>query len=254
MIALNSKLSNCSHLSSCIIYSFSYSYISLYKNHNNYYTKKFNSNVEKYCLLFLLLFVNDKITLEQAKSQIEEKNIETISAVAPQRATVIQLVEGESNEMITHIIPPEGVPEMVTAVPEEKSELELKTVWNHAYIDLKPSGTAITSMDEKLINHAVKYVEDNIARSDLSVEELSKELGMSRVHLYKKLLAITGKTPIEFIRIIRLKRAAQLLRGSQQNISEIAYQVGFNNPKYFSRYFKEEFGILPSAFQYKQGR
>ena len=183
----------------------------------------------------------------------EEKNIETISAVAPQ-ATVIQLVEGESNEMITHIIPPEGVPEMVTAVPEEKSELELKTVWNHAYIDLKPSGTAITSMDEKLINHAVKYVEDNIARSDLSVEELSKELGMSRVHLYKKLLAITGKTPIEFIRIIRLKRAAQLLRGSQQNISEIAYQVGFNNPKYFSRYFKEEFGILPSAFQYKQGR
>ena len=113
-----------------------------------------------------------------------------------------------------------------------------------AYIDLKPSGTAITSMDEKLINHAVKYVEDNIARSDLSVEELSKELGMSRVHLYKKLLAITGKTPIEFIRIIRLKRAAQLLRGSQQNISEIAYQVGFNNPKYFSRYFKEEFGIL----------
>ena len=135
-----------------------------------------------------------------------------------------------------------------------KSELELKTVWNHAYIDLKPSGTAITSMDEKLINHAVKYVEDNIARSDLSVEELSKELGMSRVHLYKKLLAITGKTPIEFIRIIRLQRAAQLLRGSQQNISEIAYQVGFNNPKYFSRYFKEEFGILPSAFQYKQGR
>ena len=112
----------------------------------------------------------------------EEKNIETISAVAPQRATVIQLVEGESNEMITHIIPPEGVPEMVTAVPEEKSELELKTVWNHAYIDLKPSGTAITSMDEKLINHAVKYVEDNIARSDLSVEEQSKELGMSRVH------------------------------------------------------------------------
>lgn len=70
----------------------------------------------------------------------------------------------------------------------------MKTVWNHAYIDLKPSGTAITSMDEKLINHAVKYVEDNIARSDLSVEELSKELGMSRVHLYKKLLAITGKT------------------------------------------------------------
>jgi len=69
------------------------------------------------------------------------------------------------------------------------------------------------------------------------------------VHLYKKLLQITGKTPIEFIRIIRLKRAAQLLRESGRNVSEIAYQLGFNNPKYFAKYFKEEFGVLPSVYQ-----
>lgn len=118
-------------------------------------------------------------------------------------------------------------------------------------IELKPSDITITSLDEKLIRKAIKYVEDNINRSELSVEELSKELGMSRVHLYKKLLSITGKSPIEFIRTIRLKRAAQLLRESQQNVSEIAYQVGFNNPKYFSKYFKEEFGVLPSAYQNK---
>lgn len=109
-------------------------------------------------------------------------------------------------------------------------------------------------MDEKLIENAIKYVETHIARPDLSVEELSHELGMSRVHLYKKLLQITGKTPIEFIRIIRLKRAAQLLRESQQNVSEVAYQVGFNNPKYFSKYFKDEFGILPSVYQEKEGK
>ena len=54
--------------------------------------------------------------------------------------------------------------------------------------------------------------------------------------------------------VIRLKRAAQLLRESQQNISEIAFQVGFNNPKYFSRYFKEEFGVLPSVYQEKEGK
>jgi len=116
-------------------------------------------------------------------------------------------------------------------------------------IDPSPSEIVITSLDEKLIDNAVKYVEDNISRSDLSVEELSQSLGMSRVHLYKKLVAITGKTPIEFIRVIRLKRAAQLLRESQQNVSEVAYQVGFNNPKYFSKYFKDEFGVLPSAYQ-----
>ena len=79
-------------------------------------------------------------------------------------------------------------------------------------IDPEPSEIVITSMDEKLIENAIRYVETHIARPDLSVEELSHELGMSRVHLYKKLLQITGKTPIEFIRIIRLKRAAQLLR------------------------------------------
>ena len=111
-----------------------------------------------------------------------------------------------------------------------------------------------TFTDEKLIEKAVKYVEDNMSRSDLSVEELSRELGMSRVHLYKRLLQITGKTPIEFIRVIRLKRAAQLLRESQLHVSEVAFEVGFNNPKYFSRYFKEEFGVLPSVYQEKEGK
>lgn len=121
-------------------------------------------------------------------------------------------------------------------------------------IDPEPSEIVITSLDEKLIENAIKYVEVNMSRSDLSVEELSHQLGMSRVHLYKKLLQITGKTPIEFIRIIRLKRAAQLLRESQQNVSEIAYQLGFNNPKYFSKYFKDEFGVLPSVYQEREGK
>jgi signal transduction histidine kinase/ligand-binding sensor domain-containing protein/DNA-binding response OmpR family regulator len=122
------------------------------------------------------------------------------------------------------------------------------------HIEPEPSQIAITSLDEKLVEKAIQYVENNMARTDLSVEELSHELGMSRVHLYKKLLQITGKTPIEFIRIIRLKRAAQLLRESQQNVSEIAYEVGFNNPKYFSKYFKEEFGVLPSVYQEREGK
>ena len=123
----------------------------------------------------------------------------------------------------------------------------------HAVIDPTPSDIVITSLDEKLIEKAIKYVEDNISRSNFSVEELSRGLGMSRVHLYKKLLQITGKTPIEFIRVIRLKRAAQLLRESQLHVSEVAYEVGFNSPRYFSRYFKEEFGMLPSEYQEKGG-
>ncbi len=123
-----------------------------------------------------------------------------------------------------------------------------------ALIEPEPQSIAITSLDEKLIERAVGYVEENMSRADLSVEELAAEMGMSRVHLYKRLKQITGKTPIEFIRLLRLKRAAQLLRESQLNISEIAYRCGFNNPKYFSRYFKDEFGVLPSVYQENEGK
>lgn len=116
------------------------------------------------------------------------------------------------------------------------------------HFEVNPSEISITSLDEKLIGKAIAIVEKNISNPNFSVEELSREVGMSRVHLYKKLLALTGKSPIEFIRILRLKRAAQLLRQSQLTVSEIAYEVGFNNPKYFSKYFKAEFNVLPSQF------
>jgi signal transduction histidine kinase/ligand-binding sensor domain-containing protein/DNA-binding response OmpR family regulator len=115
-------------------------------------------------------------------------------------------------------------------------------------IEVKASTIRITSMDEKLIQNAIKTVEDNITDPDFSVEDLSHELGMSRVHLYKKLLALTGKSPLEFIRTIRLQQAAQLLEKSQLSVSEIAYKVGFNNPKYFTKYFKEEYKVLPSMY------
>ncbi len=122
------------------------------------------------------------------------------------------------------------------------------------HMDVSPSRIAITPLDEKLIRKAIKYVEDNMGRSELSVEELSGELAMSRVHFYKKLVSITGKTPTEFIRIIRLKRAAQLLAESQLGIAEIAYQTGFNSLSLFRKYFKNEFGVLPSEYQARHAK
>ena len=116
------------------------------------------------------------------------------------------------------------------------------------HFKIEPGEIGITSLDEKLIGKALKLVEENMANPEFSVEKLSRELGMSRVHLYKKLTSLTGKTPIEFIRIMKLKRAAQLLGKSQLTVSEIAYEVGFNDPRYFSKYFKTEFGVLPSQY------
>ncbi|MEO6731556.1 MAG: two-component regulator propeller domain-containing protein [Ferruginibacter sp.] len=119
----------------------------------------------------------------------------------------------------------------------------------HKQIEVNPSEITITSLDEKFIRQALEVVEKNLGNPDFSVEDLSSELFMSRVSLYKKITFLTGKAPIEFIRSIRLKRAAQLLEKSQLSISEIAYQVGFNNPKYFSKYFKAEFNVNPSVYQ-----
>lgn len=115
-------------------------------------------------------------------------------------------------------------------------------------IEIKASEIRISSLDEKMIEKAIRFVEEKIADPDFTVENLSHELGMSRVHLYKKLMALTGKSPLEFIRTIRLQRAAQLLEKSQLTVAEVAYKVGFNNPKYFAKYFKEHFNILPSLY------
>jgi signal transduction histidine kinase/ligand-binding sensor domain-containing protein/DNA-binding response OmpR family regulator len=116
------------------------------------------------------------------------------------------------------------------------------------HLDIKVSEIEVASVDEKLIQDAVQLVEDNLVNKDFSVEEMSHMLAMSRVHLYKKLHSLTGKTPIEFIRFIRIQRAAQLLTKSNLTVSEIAYQVGFNHPKYFTKYFREVYKMLPSQF------
>jgi len=115
-------------------------------------------------------------------------------------------------------------------------------------LDIKASELQVTSLDTRFIENAVKCVEKNIAAPDFSVEALGDELGISRAYLYKKMVALTGKSPLEFIRTIRLQHAAQLLEKSQLTVSEVAYKVGFNTPKYFTKYFKEEFNMLPSAY------
>ncbi|WP_237143976.1 hybrid sensor histidine kinase/response regulator transcription factor [Pontibacter pamirensis] len=119
-------------------------------------------------------------------------------------------------------------------------------------ISVQSSEEKVVSLDDKLVQNAIKTVEENLSNADFSVEILSKELGVSRVHLYKKLLAITGQSPVEFIRKIRLQHAAQILEKSQLTVAEVAYKVGFNNRKYFTKYFKEEYKILPS--QYAESR
>lgn len=115
-------------------------------------------------------------------------------------------------------------------------------------LDVSPADITITSLDEKLIEKAIKVVEEHMSDYDFSVETLGEAVGLSRGHLYKKLIVITGKGPAEFIRTIRLKRGRQLLEKSQLQIAEIAYEVGYNSPKRFTVNFREEFGMSPSEY------
>ena len=115
-------------------------------------------------------------------------------------------------------------------------------------VEVNPSEITITPLDEQFVQKALTLVEEHMADSDYSVEQLSSDLSMSRANLYKKMMNITGQSPHDFMRSIRLKRACQLLERSQMQVSEIAYAVGYSSPKRFSENFKAEYGVTPSEY------
>lgn len=108
----------------------------------------------------------------------------------------------------------------------------------------------LSEADEKFIRKILKYVEDNIGNTEYSVESLSRDIGMDRTGLYRKLMAVVGKTPTSFIRSVRLKHAAQLLEEGY-TVAEVADSVGFSTSSYLCKCFQDEFGVRPS--QYVQG-
>jgi signal transduction histidine kinase/DNA-binding response OmpR family regulator len=115
-------------------------------------------------------------------------------------------------------------------------------------VDIQSPEMVIVSEDQKFLTNTLHCIEKNITNPNFSVEELSRHMSLSRVSLYKRLLTLTGKTPVDCIRTIRLKKAVQLLEKSKLSIASVAYEVGFNNPTYFSKVFKEEYGVLPSEY------
>ena len=111
----------------------------------------------------------------------------------------------------------------------------------------------IKPADEILMEKIMKVINDNLAEPTLDVEMLAKSVGLSRVHLYRKLKALTNLSTRDFIRNIRIQQAAKLLQDRRMNISDIAYSVGFNNLAHFSNSFKEQFGISPKEYMQKYG-
>ena len=108
----------------------------------------------------------------------------------------------------------------------------------------------ITSIDQKFLEKAVTVINEHISDTSFSVEVMAKEMTISRSLLLKKLTSLLGETPSDFIRRIRLNKAAALIKNNSDNISQIALEVGFSNPSYFAESFKKQFGLTPSQYQH----
>jgi signal transduction histidine kinase/ligand-binding sensor domain-containing protein/DNA-binding response OmpR family regulator len=121
-------------------------------------------------------------------------------------------------------------------------------------VDFRPSDITVNSMDEKFMEKAIKLIEQNMDDTYFNVEKFSQEMGMSSRNLSRKLHAITNYSTQDFIRIMRLKRAAQLLKKRSATVTEIAFQVGFSNPAYFAQCFRRQFGLSPSKYMTKHSK
>ncbi|RTQ49557.1 response regulator [Hymenobacter gummosus] len=115
-------------------------------------------------------------------------------------------------------------------------------------VTLQPRDISITSADETFLNRAMAVVEQHMADADFSVEQFADHMAMSRVQLHRKLKALTDQSTSEFVRTVRLRRAAALLQAQAGNVAEVAEQVGFGNLSYFSKCFREQYLMTPSEY------
>jgi DNA-binding response OmpR family regulator len=111
-----------------------------------------------------------------------------------------------------------------------------------------PPDISIDSADDKLMRRVMKALNEEISNPDFGVDELSKRVGLSRTHLYRKLLKITSQSPVELIRNTRLQRAAQLLRENKLYVAEVVYMSGFKEISYFRKMFKDFYGLSPVEY------
>lgn len=126
---------------------------------------------------------------------------------------------------------------------EVVGDSKLKKSSNHDLI--QPSNVIAEPAETEFLKKAILFVEENIADPDFGVEQLCDKLCLSRAQVYRKINSVAGLSVTEFVKEIRLKRAAQLILQKPASISEVAYLVGFNDPKYFSKCFKQQFGVSP---------
>ena len=155
-------------------------------------------------------------------------------------------LEGLQTGADDYLLKPFDAKELLTRIQNLINQRKLLRKKFAGDILLKPSEVSVNSADENFLTKVMEAIETNMQEDDFGVEQLAKAVAMSRSQLHRKLIALTGQSPSEVLRTTRLLRAKELLVKKAATPSEIAFKVGFNSHTYFSKCFKEEFGISPS--------
>jgi ligand-binding sensor domain-containing protein/signal transduction histidine kinase/DNA-binding response OmpR family regulator len=164
------------------------------------------------------------------------------------RASVVQQVDGLETGADSYVTKPFSVELLQLNVRNLlQSRRNMRRKFSQQ-INLQPQDVTVNIVDHNFIVKTIQCIEQRITDQSFGVQELAREIGMSQPILYKKIRAITDLSVNDFIKSIRLKKAALFLEEKVHNVSEIAYLVGFNDPKYFSREFKKQYGYTPKAY------
>ena len=183
---------------------------------------------------------------EKIKEDIKTSHIPVILLTA--RAAIESKLKGLQIGADDYLTKPFNIAELKTRVNNLiKQRIKLREMYRRE-IKLEPKDISITSVDEKFLNQVLDILEEHISDSEFSVEQFASKLYMSRVQLHRKLIALTDQSPGEFLRTFRLLRAAKLLLNKHGNISEIAYDVGFKTPSYFTEAFGKFYGCSPLEY------
>ena len=141
---------------------------------------------------------------------------------------------------------------LLTAVQnmiERRSRFLNEMIAGKTVLNLNPGDVVVTSRDEMFLKKVLDVIDEHMNRPDFNIESVAGVTNMSRQTFYRKLKSLTQLTPVEFVRDRRLLRAQQLLDAGSDNITQIAYTVGFNSPKYFATCFRAKFNVSPSDYQ-----
>jgi YesN/AraC family two-component response regulator len=180
------------------------------------------------------------------KNQVSTSHIPVLILSA--KATVDQQIEGLEMGADVYMVKPFNIDYLRAQISRL---INLKQTIYSLYLKeavLIPPGAVTNKLDEEFIRKLTVFIEKNISNPELSVDLLADCVSLSKVQTYRKIKAISGLSIVEFIRTIRLKKAAQMIRDGGLNISVIAFETGFSSPSYFSKCFHDHFGKTPSEF------